>query len=379
MIYGSAESYPLFLVSKNGEGGTPNIQAELNGTTSYSSELAQTAIGVVLNLAKDLSPQSKVVTTLSQASIQKQADALDAAISKLLGKSMDEARLTDTDVRYMDNGLAVRIDAKIPPNENSFRIGGQEISVGSWVIGFEEPRPSIFVDWRICSGRGDYPNSNQGPDTGQGPSASGAEQFPRCQEDRERAVKAVFRDVDAATVLKTAIAPNDSGLGQLGAYLSQLDWYKATIPKLSSGGTTANSANATKNKGTPGKATTTNVANTDPTVQDVISDFCRKTNNTMTSIGLSSVDAGIVVWAIYNGMPDIPQSARKLMASNETCEQWIDPVRKVKEPNFVAPGAQQPAPVAAPAAKVTKTSARKARTPKAPAAKRASNASAKLS
>lgn len=85
----------------------------------------------------------------------------------------------------------------------------------------------------------------------------------------------VLTDVSAGQVLNFPIAPGEQGLGSIRAFLSQQDWYTASMLGLADPARRTGSA----------------------------SSLCRTIVNEITGIGLNSFDAAIVVWAVAKGMP----------------------------------------------------------------------------
>jgi hypothetical protein len=287
-VYHSAEAFPLFLVSAAGDGAIPSIRAELKGSIDVSSRLAATGVQVALAVAEDVSPQSKVVTELSKSSVQKKATAVDAAIGKLFGRGIDEGHWSDQDIRYWQWQKGVQITFFIPASESGFDSPGK-LPVGAWTVTFDEPRPSLFVDWRICNPAAHAALTYDG---------SGLYAPLRCARSRDEAIARIFKDVDAASVLKTSLTDGDNNLGQIQNYLSQQDWYKAAQPNLSD----------------PAKA-----ANAAP-------DFCLHIRNTIIAVGLSTTDANIVVWAVATAMPDLAKSGRDAIAANAVCKKITKPI-----------------------------------------------------
>jgi hypothetical protein len=277
----SVENSELFLVKADGGDSNPNIQITLRGTLDYSAHVAATALQIVETLAKDLSPESKLATTLSKNAAAKRAEAVDVAIGKLFGKDIDETHGSDKDIRYWKWGQGINVTLSIPPDESGFDSAGKK-QVGIWTISFDEPRPSAFVDWRICdpSGYSSLPWA-----------ADGTNAKLRCAQDHDSAVAAVLRDVKASSVL--SFVPTETGgkTDNMGKIVTSASWYN---------GVTVDLGDATK-------------------AAAAAPDFCLNISNDMAALGLSSVDTGIVVWAVITGTPKLP--GRDKLKADATCRK----------------------------------------------------------
>jgi len=306
-IYHTAASFPLFLVSAGGQSSTPSLKVDLRGTVDYSSHLVASAVNAALTVAQDVSTESRVVTELSKASIQRQAQAVDAAIGKLLGIGIDEAHWYADEIRFWSWQKGATVSLYVPAGESSFDSAGKR-PVGKWRVTFAEPRPSIFVDWRICPDGGSHGTWQAG---------GALDVYLRCAKDRPTAVNAVYRDVDNSAVLKTALADGDTTLGQIANYVAQQEWYKSAVVKLAALGAPIEAA-------TTGAARQAAIAAQLTPSDTTAAELCRQVRDSMTGVGLSTVDAGIVVWAVATGMPNLP--ARDLILRNPTCQGWLGPI-----------------------------------------------------
>jgi len=262
VIHHSTLNFPLFLVKTDGSASVPVVKVSVNGTKSYSSRGAAAAVQVALGVARATGQAAPVVTRLSEQSAKDKARAIDDAISKLFASAITEEHWTDRDLRYwrtssVNEPQGVRVTFKIPSGENNWDSPLQE--VGSWIITFDYPRPSIFSDWRICK-----------DDT-----------LPRCTKNRVEAEKNVHKEINTGQVLNYILLNGDQVLGTIRAFLSQQDWYISA----QAGFATPALVNAT--------ATT----------------FCKRITNEITGLGLNGFDAEIVVWAVVNGMP-LPGNAK---------------------------------------------------------------------
>lgn len=289
-IYHRANDFPLFLVGAGGESSIPTIRISLTSSIEYNSRLIATAVDAALTIARDVAPEAAVVTELSKPSIQRQARAVDAAVSKLFGIDIEERHWQDDEIRFWNRRKGTTVSLRLPADENGYDTAGARM-VGQWRITFAEPRPSLFVDWHICPDR----------------LAAGTteDKMLRCTTDRENAIRAVYRDVDEAAVLRTPLTNGDNGLGQIGNYLAQQSWYKSAVLGLSG-------------------------AQSSAAARPIATEFCRHIRDTIRGVGLSSVDSGIVVWAVVTGMPDLP--ARGALRQADICKAWVDLVNASRAP-----------------------------------------------
>ncbi len=276
-VYHDVEANPLFLVTSGGEGGTPSIKAELKANIQTTSQAASQVVSAILSVAKDASPSGPVVTALTKTAIQSQASAIDKALGTLFGKSIDEANSTDRDLAGWSPSAGVLVTLSIPYDNT--KLDSPPKWAGKWIVKFDDPRPSVFVDWRIC-------DSNS---------------LKRCAGAKIDAQGAVYRDVDAGQVLKFTLTSDQNNLGLIENYLSQQSWYKFDTPILSDSSDRAKA-------------------------DDAATDFCENIQSGMEGVGLSSVDANIVVWATYMSMTGLNAGARKSILQNRSCQNFIKQV-----------------------------------------------------
>jgi hypothetical protein len=256
VIHHSKANFPLFLVKADGSASIPTVKLSVNGSKSYSSRGAAAAVQVALGVARATSQPASVITSLTEQATKDRARAIDDAISKLFASGITEEHWTDRDLRLWSVGednrlLGVRVDFRIPSDEQDWN--STPSPIGTWVISFDYPRPSIFSDWRVC----------------------GHDNLPRCKATRETAEAGVHASLDASEVLNYSLANGSVGLGTIKAYLSQQDWYVSAQTAL----TNKVTANATA------------------------SSLCRRIVNEIVGLGLNGFDARVVAWAVARGMP----------------------------------------------------------------------------
>jgi len=273
VIYHSILNNPWFLVKADGGNSVTTVRFALKGSEQYSSAAAASALQVALGVAKAVAPEASVVTSLSQQSTKDKSRAIDDAIGKLFGSGMAEEHWTDRDIRYWTTAKGAKVVLRIPASESGWDSKDPR-TIGTWLLTFEDPRPSIFADWRICGD--DRPER-------------------RCAKDRSAAVAAVFAEIRPAQVLSYTLFNGQSSLGTVHSYLTGRDWFLTGQAELSN-----NTGSA--------------------------SGFCRRIRASISDLGLSTVDSEIVVWAVVNGMP-LSDAAIKALRNDEDCKKSLNQIQ----------------------------------------------------
>ncbi len=268
VIQHTKSDFPLFLVKKDASNAIPNVTLSVNGTKSFTSRGAASAIQVALNIAKATSQSASVITNLSSQSIKDKASAVDNAISKLFSSGIKEEHLTDRDLRFWSvyessqRPKGVTVKFKIPKNESDWasdKNGNDLLPVGTWIVTFDFPRPSIFSDTRICGEK---------------------ITLPQCKSTPEEARKIVKSEIeDASTVLNFPLSSFNNEMGTIKAYITQQDWYISALSELAK------------------------LASTNPKHIPIVNNLCRKIKNNIVGIGLNGFDASIVAKSVIKGMP----------------------------------------------------------------------------
>jgi len=290
IVYQDVKKMPLFLVKKNGKNGIITFNFKLKANEDRESHAAAEALAVVLGVAQVVSPESSVITTLSSQANKTKAEAVDAAISKLFSKGIDEQHPTDRDLRLWDSNPSkgAVLSVKIPKSEADWE-SSDTYSVGDWIVTFDFPRPSIFVDWYYCD----------------------SQQQRRCKSTRTDAINAVYTDVEPSDVLSYMLSDNGAGNSTIKNYLAQQPWFATAIGEFA--GSAAISAAAEKTA----------------RQKEIATNFCRNIRHTISTLGLSSVDTHIVTWAVANGM-ELPQIAIDTININDDCKLSIEAINSLK-------------------------------------------------
>jgi len=248
--------FPWFLVKKSADQiNTPRIIIEFNGTRTYESGLAGTALQVAVAGIKMVSPEAGVVTTLSAGATQAKANAIDKALGELFAKKLSERFTSDRNLSRWSPTGGLQVTLNLPRNEGDWN--GNLASVGEWIVNFEAPRPSVFSDWYLCD-----------------PELSGT--ASRCKKTFDEAAKEITKEKDAASILVFPLVKTTAGTLSIRDYLQQQSWFTNVQTSFSS--------NADSNKRA--------AANVCITVADAV-----------LKLGLNSFDASLVVWAVIHGMP----------------------------------------------------------------------------
>lgn len=272
--------FPLFLVKGDGSKAIPRVEVTLRGTKENSSHILTTALQVAVAGIQQVSPEAKLLTTLTANASKEKAIAIDNAIGKLFAQGIQEKHSDDRDFNRWVSGKGWQISLKMPTTEKDWDKNMAE--VGTWTITFADPQPSIFSDWRICG--------NDNDDT-------------RCASDRPKALDKVYADLNPARVLSYELARKTDGKpSKLSDYISQKDYYQSALTNFD------------------GKAVS-DMATAD--------NLCRMLLIDIADLGLNAEDASIIAWAVINGMPQ-PKNKHSEAYNAEACKPAKTVADKIK-------------------------------------------------
>jgi hypothetical protein len=144
----TVQNFPLLLIKGDGSNAIATVKFVVKASDESQSRVAALAIQTAEGVAKAISPESAVVTTLNAQASRDKAAALDAAINTLMSKQLDEEQLIDNDVRRWSKGALVTFRIPPPSHEDTWNHGFRP--VGAWRVQFEDPRPSVFSDVQVC-------------------------------------------------------------------------------------------------------------------------------------------------------------------------------------------------------------------------------------
>lgn len=255
----SLSGFPWFLVKKSAdETNAPRVSVEFNGSRTYESGIAGTALQVAVNGIKMVSPEAGVVTTLSSSATTAKATAIDQALSILFSSKLRERYVNDRKFSTWrpDGGLEVTLN--LPKEDGDWN--GDLAQVGKWKVGFDAPRPSVFSDWYLCD---PLPTKGSG----------------RCKKTFREATQEVSKEKDAASILVFQLVKTTAGGVSIRDYLQQQAWFTNAA--------TSFSGNADTNARAAGTV-------------------CTMVADTVLKLGLNNFDAAMVVWAVINGVPSMP-------------------------------------------------------------------------
>jgi hypothetical protein len=302
VVYHQVENYPLFLVKSDGSNGIVSVKSAVKMNSQVQSGLAGAALEVAQGVAREVAPQSAVLTTLTAQSSKNVATAIDSAVNKLFASTLDEEQWSDSDIRFWQKGVTITF--RIPKKEGHVDGRGHledwTDTVGTWTVKFANARPSIFSDIEVC------PTS---PDN----SAAAVETL-RCRPSYAEAAKAVEQAVQPSDVLTFNLSNSTAGIGTVGAYIKQQSWYLTAV-KAFAGAPTAPQA----------------------------ADFCRSIKSSMASLDLNAIDQSIIAFAQASVM-EVSGGDAQLLSKQPDCQMFN---------GAYPPAAAQPLPggtVAAPAA-----------------------------
>jgi hypothetical protein len=258
----TSQNFPLFLLRGDGSNAIATLRVVVKASDQIQSDVGTAAIQAAESVAKVLSPEASVVTTLNSQNVKDKATALDKAINSVLSKQLDEEQLIDNDVRRWAAGAFITFSVPSPRNETKWSDSSNFQPVGIWKVQFETPRPSVFSDVQIC-----LPKTMD---------QSGRNTASWCRTSVKEAAEAAQRDAHTRPeqVLAFNLVNGTQSLGTVSVYLKQQSWWDTSMKTFN---------------GLRG--------NEKPKPNDV-SDFCRSIKNAIAQVGLNAIDAGIVVGSV---------------------------------------------------------------------------------
>jgi hypothetical protein len=263
-----AESFPLFLVGRDGTNSIVSVRFDLKASDTPTGSGAAIALSVAQKAITLVAPQAAVLTTLSAPATQNVATALDQALNQLFTKSVEEEPSGDRDIRAWTPGQGVGVALAIPA-EGDWTDKPVNY-VGSWTVTFDDPQPSIFDNIKICTQAGNISGLTSNT----------------CFDTFEAAAEQAQKDVTPLSVLNYSLTNGGNSLGTVSAYIAQQSGFTSAISGFASG-----------------------------IKQDGVVKLCRMIDNSMIAIGLNDVDAAIVTVAARK-LSQIPSAAVTMMADS---------------------------------------------------------------
>lgn len=266
----TAEQFPLLLVKGDGSNNIASAHFQVKTADSVTSNVAATALQLAQNAARAASPQSAVVTSLTEQRTRDVAASIDSAVNQLFTNSLSEAQWLDNDIRRWSNGVMVSF--RMPADEGDWRHPDQ--IVGNWFVTFEKPRPSVFSDVLICSDQ--------------------VRARPACAPDFAKAARQAEKDAaaNAAAVLEFQLVAGTQSLGTVAADLQHQTWWTPALTGFAKG------------RGS---------------VQAIeVAGFCQNIKMAVAALNLNKVDGGIVANAVRLGLP-LPDGVAQAMLHSQAC------------------------------------------------------------
>jgi hypothetical protein len=222
-----------------------------------------------------VSPEAKVLTTLTLPATKHKAQAIDNIISRLFTKGIKEKHSEDRDLKQLNPHGGWKIILMVPENEKEWTKNLKK--VGEWIVSFDYPQPTIFSDWRICG--------------------SNTTNLYLCAIDRNAALQNGYSKLDWSQVLSYEIAKIEGQPMKLSEYISQKGYYQAALTNFDG-----------------------NLASDKVTADNL----CRAISSDMVGLGLNAEDSKIVVWAVINGMPRSKKLHTYAYANANACKEALD-------------------------------------------------------
>lgn len=230
------------------------------GAVSATLRVAQVAV-------EQIAPAGKVLTTLNQDQVKKEAKVWDSAIGQLFGQSAAETRGGTALTANWSHGQTAIISLQSPELSDAMM---PAYYAGSWVFEITEIRMSLFSS---------FPCLREGLD--------------------KKCADRVVAAITPATVLNELVAEKTTLIGGL----RKTDWYTVMLNAVSSevkNGTTAASAKK--------KVQVKSAAQ-----------FCRQVAQAADEIGLTAIDAKLTLWALQRGEP-LTSDILSAIADNDECK-----------------------------------------------------------
>lgn len=186
----------------------------------------------------------------------------------MFATSIAEDQLIDHDLGRWAAAGGVEVTLSIPRKEGAWPDASSLAKLGTWIVTFDDPRPSIFADVRVCTK---------------------IKKDGRCVATYVEAATQAYNKAVPSEVLSYPLAGSGGEVTTTNAFIRKQDWFVAALNQFK-----------------------------DDTGPTAVSPFCRNIKSAVTEIGLNALDATIVVKAIREGLP-LPAGVVAEMKVNHDC------------------------------------------------------------
>lgn len=313
---------PFFRITPT---STITFQAEIKSTKKADSRTAANVLGLVQQALQIAAPQAKLLTTISKPQIESFAKATDTVVSAISSDSVTESVQIAKPLDEWYPRASILLNISLPERVRLMRVSadGTETDLSEAIrdrtLVFELvltcPRLSMFDSVDVCE-------ATPGQDSltkARGSVGSRGEVFGA-------AMGGLTRRVSASQVLNFDVA----GGKTVRQHITDQKWYSTFVQDISVSDTQSDlegAANAiAKRTG----------ARTFERKRD---QFCITVANELYDIGLSHFDAGVGLWAVIVGLPEL-EPFRDKFSQSATCKGLI-PLEELK--TSLRPAIQTPA------------------------------------
>lgn len=302
---------PFFRITPT---STVTYQAEIKSTKKADSRTAANVLGLVQQALQIAAPQAKLLTTISKPQIESFAKATDTVVSAISSDSVTESVQIAKPLDEWYPRASILLNISLPERVRLMRVepDGKETDLSEAIkdrtLVFELvltcPRLSMFDSVDVCE---TAPGQDSLTRT-RSSVGSGGEAF-------KGAMNGFSRRVSASQVLNFDVA----GGKTIRQHITDQKWYSTFVQDISVSDTQSDlvgPANLTaKNAGTL-------------TFERKRDQFCITVANELYDIGLSHFDAGVGLWAVVVGLPEL-EPFREKFSKSATCKGLI-PLEELK-------------------------------------------------
>lgn len=253
-------SFPLFLVSSDTKSSVAKFAFTVDVAQTSESNGAALSLDLITKALDTVAPGSSVLTKLTENGVQAKAAAVEDTVNQLFSDKVRES--TNFDL-LLETGDQYYLEYRGP--EKELTVYENKRLFGKWIIGFADPRPSIFSNI-VCSDDNCSNRLNV---------FHAATQYPN-------------------TVLAFKLIDKVEEFGTVAAYLKQQDWWTQSLTAVNT---------AKKSDGDS------------PFVA-----LCRQIRGAISGLGLNDLDGKIVASSVA-GSGFVSDIASKKLSELDDCKQ----------------------------------------------------------